>query len=551
MSASLFYINSRTKLYRRFAALAIAGALLLAVSGPAAAQSRRKQKGPRAIAIVQWRADAKDKAVPVLVPVAILEDGKFYDAGLYKAAPSPMPLLFETVYEAQDEGELLGYFTIRYQARTERRRNWIALGEWKSAAPHVDDKFENRTQSAEIVRDRSGVPTGANPGDNGDDRDLNKKTATEYDEHGREIKKGDEAKDSDKGTDRPTLHAPGSQAAKPGTDTTTTTKKQPDDPDRPTIKRQTTSAGAKPPAPTQSAPASTPAQNTKPTDTASSAPTGTADPDRPELKRGKQTPRASKPDTDPSRPIIRRKPREAEQKEGAIPVPPRILARGPRTGVDAEESVPTLQRTRVYEAVAISDADVDPLQSYRYKMAADDRDALSSKMTALAQSTLDEYLKSIGVGSHARVAEKPPIKAGGARNNSAARKIAADTDTTSRFADSQIEVLDLTHSNDPVLVFSGRARISSNAAGAPQYAFVTYIARVDLDGNPRKLFTNLTTTDRLDITPKLQLIDAVDADGDGRGELLFRRIASDSAEFAIYKMTPDGLTELFHGGVAD
>jgi len=45
----------------------------------------------------------------------------------------------------------------------------------------------------------------------------------------------------------------------------------------------------------------------------------------------------------------------------------------------------------------------------------------------------------------------------------------------------------------------------------------------------------------------MELIDAVDADGDGRGELLFRRTFDDGSAYAIYRVTRDGLWPLFEG----
>jgi hypothetical protein len=80
---------------------------------------------------------------------------------------------------------------------------------------------------------------------------------------------------------------------------------------------------------------------------------------------------------------------------------------------------------------------------------------------------------------------------------------------------------------------------------------VTVVARVDIDGNPRKLFSNVTSSDRLDATPWLEFIDAVDADGDGRGELLFRSVNDTGSEFAIYHVGVDQLAEMFHGGTAE
>jgi hypothetical protein len=48
-----------------------------------------------------------------------------------------------------------------------------------------------------------------------------------------------------------------------------------------------------------------------------------------------------------------------------------------------------------------------------------------------------------------------------------------------------------------------------------------------------------------------EFIDAVDLEGDGPGELLFRRIGPNGSTFVIYRATPDGLNEIFKGGAAD
>jgi hypothetical protein len=45
----------------------------------------------------------------------------------------------------------------------------------------------------------------------------------------------------------------------------------------------------------------------------------------------------------------------------------------------------------------------------------------------------------------------------------------------------------------------------------------------------------------------MELIDAVDADGDGRGELLFRRTFDSGSAYAIYRVTADRLWPLFEG----
>jgi hypothetical protein len=45
----------------------------------------------------------------------------------------------------------------------------------------------------------------------------------------------------------------------------------------------------------------------------------------------------------------------------------------------------------------------------------------------------------------------------------------------------------------------------------------------------------------------MELIDAVDADGDGRGELLFRQISDAGRAFVLYRVIGDRLWPLFQG----
>jgi hypothetical protein len=51
----------------------------------------------------------------------------------------------------------------------------------------------------------------------------------------------------------------------------------------------------------------------------------------------------------------------------------------------------------------------------------------------------------------------------------------------------------------------------------------------------------------LDVSPRFDLIDAVDVDGDGRGELLFRQNSDAGAAFVVYRVIGDRLWPLFQG----
>ena len=63
----------------------------------------------------------------------------------------------------------------------------------------------------------------------------------------------------------------------------------------------------------------------------------------------------------------------------------------------------------------------------------------------------------------------------------------------------------------------------------------------------RKVFAQVTDASRLDATPRLQLIDAVDAEGNGRAELLFKQISDAGHSYVIFQVGRDRLFELFQG----
>ena len=77
--------------------------------------------------------------------------------------------------------------------------------------------------------------------------------------------------------------------------------------------------------------------------------------------------------------------------------------------------------------------------------------------------------------------------------------------------------------------------------------FITVIARLDTEGNPQKLAASVTDSSRLDVAPRLELIDAVDVDGDGLAELLFREYSFDQKSFIVYGIGHGTVTKVFEG----
>lgn len=107
----------------------------MTLAAGAAAQTsepKKKQRSARAVALIEWHKDAKGLLAPRLVPIALLWENKYYDAGLYEASPRPMALEPGTIYEATRSGVPAGLFTVR--GAFEQRDIWYGEGLWAAGA---------------------------------------------------------------------------------------------------------------------------------------------------------------------------------------------------------------------------------------------------------------------------------------------------------------------------------------------------------------------------------------------------------------------------------
>jgi hypothetical protein len=492
MTASPFLSNSRSTLYRTVRQRVIftvctLGLLLQTVltqTLPPPSSHKKTSKGPRALGLLELPPKGKAH----LIPITILIDGKYYDASAYKAAPVPMALWSDTVYEAMRTGVSLGLFTVTgaLQARDPNKgMQWMAEGTWQTAS-EVKAKAAKKAAPS--------IPRGMN------------------DDEGPPVLLRRSAEKS-KSADSSAAPTPTTQAQ---------------------------------PAPTPAPPAVAPSANS-PTPPASSSPAATVpssqtasddrppeDKDRPALKRGKAGAASAE---EAQKKAAADTSAKADEHAALIPAnaPP---ASGPQSVAQAPNQIQLIP--------AISDSDgPDPLP-YTYSMKPEEEEKFRKKMLDIAADEIRARAAALGASS---ATSPQPV-----RNSAQHGKASAAKPVQPSFEDVQLRVFDLADVNEPELVLMANARLpqstrkgeaSSNSQDL-QY-MITLVVREDVNGDLHKSLANVTDTQHLDVIPRLELIDAVDVDGDGRGELLFRQVSDAGSAFVIYRVIGDRLYPLFQG----
>jgi hypothetical protein len=458
----------------------------------------KSRRGPRATAVVEFLPGGGMR----LAPVALWIDGRFYDASLYGADPEPMALEPETMYQALSYGEPTGWFVV--STPHQLNGSWIAEGHWK-AQGSLDTKVAERAakqrkqkQLASPMNDDEGPPVLRRSGESG----LSPKPAA---------------------SSRRSSPPP-SPSSSPGP------KPQDEDHDRPTLKKSPSSSSGSsessgPPAQpngssaSSATPAGTPAQTTS---TGSTPPPASSpdedDPNRPILRRGRPT-------VQPGNPLsAATAPKPGEQPRPNAPAPPFVAA--------STQALPTYP--------AISDAGSYETRSMLYAMTPAEKEDKARQLLPLAAEEIRNFISK-------RPGSSPAVG-------------------TTPITSYDVRAFDLDFSNSPTLVLTaklpalgasaagGGGRRSPRSAasarvGVPEFDyFVTVVARLDLNGQPVKIFGSVTDTNHLDAFPRLQIIDAVDADGNGRGELLFRQYSDTGVSYSLYRVFPYQMVKVFEGG---
>ena len=183
------------------------------------------------------------------------------------------------------------------------------------------------------------------------------------------------------------------------------------------------------------------------------------------------------------------------------------------------------------QAVAVSDAKNRPAHPWTYTWAnPDDEQKMKSSMEAIARDAL---------GLKAAPAKPAPKRTA----SKSKAKPAAPPPPPPELTGEQFRVFELAYGSGATLV------LSAHTDGPPKLQkFVTLIAQPDLYGNVLLLFKNVTDGSHLDDTPRMRLVDAVDAMADNRGELLFELRGATQRQFALYRVLRGTAEKVFVSG---
>jgi hypothetical protein len=282
-----------------------------------------------------------------------------------------------------------------------------------------------------------------------------------------------------------------------------------DDPDRPKLHKKTSDSGT----------------NNSGTDAGATASSGTA-----------ASPAANHPASQKSSPVPANDLGDVESVASSSDPDRPLLKHGKSSGFGVEV-VPTLMGlpADMQQAVAVSDAKSRPDHPWTYSWANPDDEG---KMKAMV-----EDVARAALGLSAPASSQPATRHTGAAPVKHTAKAAAPSPPPARLADEQFRVFELAYGSGATLVLTAHTD-----SPLPKQKFVTVIAQPDLYGNVLVLFKSVTDYAHLDETPRMRLVDAVDALADNRAELLFELRGDNTRQFALYRVYRGTAEKLFVSG---
>ena len=263
------------------------------------------------------------------------------------------------------------------------------------------------------------------------------------------------------------------------------------------------------------------------------------DPDRPVIHQSataSETQQASAPasspasspssdDNDPDRPVLSHsnKPAGASTKTataGASTVTSTAATKPASGSAAASKNAKASAGTPVQFYAAISDAGTYANRSFLYPMSPEDKQQKAPALLAMAMAQMRAF---------------------------ASKRPGPQIPKTASLNDYDLRAFDLDFSNTPTLVLTAKLPVASTGS-KPFVYYATVVARLDINGDPQKVFSSVTDTTHLDAYARMELVDALDADANGRGDLLFRQYSDVGVSYGLYRVFPYNMEKVFEGG---
>ncbi len=529
--------------------------MLLVLTAPVFAQYPGKvAKGTKAdpvlrsVAVLEWTGETGKPAASRLVPVTVYDGEQLNDGTIYLSRPEPLALGSGVEYELQTAGKPMGVFDVFGAGETEGA--WRGFGVWKPlsavAAKKAAGAFNTSSLNAPVdVED--------------DDKPVLK----------RKHPKGTDTDDGDAGGNSGAKTGAGEDSAGKGSA----------DPDRPTLHRKLGEGGADSSAAGDSGSGAGKADPDRPTirrsrhaDAEEAGPsTATPDPDRPRLKRGKPADYAATKETAKleGTPATMQQAVAVSDARTAAEHPWKYTWANPEDETKMKTALEAMARTALGMDAAAKVAAKTPLRQGRVAakrpgksmLAAAEPVALGDEKFAVFELAYGATATMVLTASTPEDQVNAPESSASAPKDDVHGKDGAETGaagTPQKDADAPV-----IRRGKPV--GKTQAEAATSAGGATKAnatkggqdgtdsgivkpkprKFVTLIAQPDLYGGVLVLFKSVTDSAHLDEKPRMRLVDAVDAMGDNRGELLFELRGMGERQFGLYRVNRGSAEQMF------
>ncbi len=553
-------------------------------------QATEKKNTLRATAVYEYTGSMTKPTASRLVPVVVWDGERYQPGGLYLAQPEPLAVAPGTQYVLEQSGVPAGLFNL--SSAGQLNGNWVGLGRFAIEPATPPPAKLARSKKPPTLTGGTGrgkiTVSGSDSGDDSNGPVLHRKAGSESDTSTASTSTSSGSSgssgSSSGGTSPtasngsgPTLHrrdTTDTTDSTSSTDSSSSSSGSTTDPDRPTLHRKDT--------------------DTSDTSGNGSTTTASSDPDRPTLHRSTDTGSGASP-VDPDRPTLHRH-ADTGTLETTAPDPDRPHLRYGEAGDVNSRVMPTELKefstpgmaalagaaggagsgapVTIGQTVAISDTQTDEPHPFRFTWpsptvqtdteAAMRAFALRALATA-AQATFGPAAKAsqktaADLQQAATAAEHSVAATSAAANAPAqttpskstpgtrARHTTASAPMADPLTEAQFTAFELSYGAGVTYIYSAH----TNAADAADRRYVTVIAQPDFYGKPHLVFSQTTRGDQLNQVPAMHLIDAVDADGDHRAELLFELEggapdgqAPPARQFALYSVTAGKAAQVY------